>query len=194
MGTTLHEFGEYSAAIERYREALKHGPSDWMLELGLARALNLSNIDRRQRETTEEVVAVLRSLMADNGSFLDTDTEYRRWYWEDILFLLALPLTKIDKHTEAQEHYKRILQGGVDKNDFDDPSQHAALALFACLNWQEKHDEVMDFLEQLSGRTHMLENWPIALFDTSFDNTDLHGRIISSANHAGRLGTSIRIY
>ncbi|KAF7192420.1 hypothetical protein HII31_06452 [Pseudocercospora fuligena] len=194
MGTTLHEFEKYSSAIERYREALKHGQDDWMLRLGLARALNLSNLDRRQRETTEEVVAVLRSLMEYNELLLETDTEYRRRYWEDILFLLALQFTKLDKHTEAEETYKKIFQEGVDKNDFDDPSQRAALALFACLNWQEKHDEVIDFVEQLSARTHMLGNWLVALFDTSFDNTDLHGRVISSANHAGRLGTIIKLY
>ncbi|GIZ45940.1 hypothetical protein CKM354_000908600 [Cercospora kikuchii] len=183
MAETLSATGNYLAAIPRTQKAIELRADDWELKFSLVQSQYLAKDPTSAMNTIE-------SLFRDHEALLSSgDDAYKEFHYRSLLPYYGSLQRERKDYTAAEKTYSDLLEEAMKRPEVDFFFQSSVVRLIEVLRAQEKHENVLRFLQDLDAKEHGTEGstWLTEVMYYYERSGGLHDPICDSARRVSQL-------
>ena len=186
-GIVLESCDHLDAALSKYQQAADMKPDLWRARQKIATALSLKG-------EFQDAISTMNELLERENWRLDSDEQYAREYWDNMLPSIVTWNLRLNKTTAAEDVSKKIVERVMKQNSFTSSAKLNVKTLMEIQVKQRKHSEVVDLLEELSDRVDLESNWLIKMMYSFHSEFAFHDLLLGIGKNADYSTNIIELY
>lgn len=147
MANCFLEFGFPAEASSRCQRGLELNKENSKISFVYGKALAADGKYNTAIEKFEHVVK------AGETRLIEGDEEYKSAYWSDVLMELGSCQAHLERLQDASETFRKVFEHALEEDLLSASARDAAFLLVATLSAQNKYQEIIEVVQQLSNKT-----------------------------------------